>query len=518
MQQRSWGRVTRACYPLALVVLAIVCCTDPAAAQFQTQHYWVHADNGDDAWPGTRTQPFKRLNRALDVAWDYLHPGPGQVLGNPVEIHVFKSATPYAPVPQGFEDFGWMTDGEFANGCNRRPFPIRMIDNVDIIGIADASGNKPVITIFTPPTYTDWTVGGGSCNTSLVHATVEAASSCRIEGVLVDGFNVLNSAPPNDWPGVFIGPVTNFEIVGCDVRGWHDQLCFDGGGGTLSALVTGNSTLTDAWPLNTNEGHASVWVRGPGNITVEFRSSTISGSHDGVEVDGNDSSAVINFTLTNCIIENNENGLESVDVGALILSIESCTFRNNFNRPAGGLPLSQPVAAIANRGMTVTCTVRRTHFINNAVAVYWAGGGGMLDLGTESPLSLGENSFCLNYGTCIFASPSENAYRTCVWQRAPTTVRAAGNYWLAFNQGASGTGPSSDQDGRFLTGTRTFVSSDNMPLPPGPGVECTDGAGQQHKRNFAIENTGGVIDFGSSLPDFVPLPPPCPICGSPCPP
>jgi hypothetical protein len=260
-------------------------------------------------------------------------------------------------------------------------------------------------------------------------------------------------------------------------------------------------------------------VRGPGVATIDFSGATISGSHDGIEIDGNGAAAQLEVSTTNCIIQNNENGLESVDAGTLTLHVESCKFIANFNRPDFGTELSDPVAAIAQRGMTVTCDVRRSWFTNNATGIFWSGGtGSSLDMGTVSPASLGENSFCLNYGTCIFPNPSQNAYRTCLWQREGNVIHAAGNYWLAFNQGSSGTGPGSDQNGRFLTGTRTFGSPDNLTVPPGPGLQCTQIGGQQFSRNFVIDNVAGSIDFGSTLPDFDPLPPPCPICGQPCPP
>jgi hypothetical protein len=239
---KSWGRrVSLSTLTLALILV----CGHPLSAQLQTFNYWVNADNGSDAWPGTRTQPFKTINNGLQVTWHLLHPSPTVALGNPVRIHVLKTTVPYAPVSvsnPGFEGPGWLTDDEFNSGCTRAPFPIRMIDNVDLVGVADASQQRPVITIFAAGPFTNWTAAGGTCNTPLVHATVLAASSCNLENFLVDGLNVFDSRPPNDWPGVQITrPTTDFMIINCDVFAWHDELNFDAAGGIISASVSGGS-------------------------------------------------------------------------------------------------------------------------------------------------------------------------------------------------------------------------------------------------------------------------------------
>src|SRR6185369_15921545 len=111
----------------------------------------------------------------------------------------------------GLEDDGWLTDDEQSSGCSRAPFPIRMIDNVDLVGVSDAQQQKPVITIFAAGAFTDWTTAGGSCSTPQVHATVLAASNCRLESFAIDGTNVVSSAPPNDWPGIHVTrPTTGF--------------------------------------------------------------------------------------------------------------------------------------------------------------------------------------------------------------------------------------------------------------------------------------------------------------------
>lgn len=478
---------------------------------------WVDAGNGTDVpGSGSAAQPYNTVNYALDQVWDMLQQSTSPPVKNPVEIRLAATSQTIAPVGfGGFESYGWMTAAEQAQGCNRGPFPIRMIDRVSIVG----DGAQALITIDEVGAgsgYNGWTTG--SCGTTTDQALVLGASNCRLENVRIDGTKMLNTAPPNDWPGILVTTATRFDIVDCYVHGWHDQLTLDPG--TVGAYCQVNaisSVFADAWPLSAfggapaNSGHAAIRVEEPGDSDLYIDSCRIAGSHDAIEVEG--SPGLNSVVVVNSLFVDNENGFECGGSGNVYMEAVDCVFRDNVNRGSAAGGVNNPTGAVAARGSAnVQCRVRGCLFENNTIAAYWwmTNPLAVLDMGTDS--DPGDNSFCLDYSLYPTAS---NPYRVCVWQRSSgvgNTILAAGNSWLPFNQGATGNGPVG-QKGRYLRiGPVQAIANDP---PPGPSVGCLDPSGQQYPRNYTISNAGTSIDFGTILP--VLTPPSCFCCGGTCP-
>jgi len=96
----------------------------------------VHAENGSDSNPGTQALPYQTLNKALGEAWLLKQVVPGLPLPL-VQITVHRSATPIAPATHGgHEASGWQTTDEISSGITHKPFPLRMVKGVDVVGLA----------------------------------------------------------------------------------------------------------------------------------------------------------------------------------------------------------------------------------------------------------------------------------------------------------------------------------------------------------------------------------------------
>lgn len=177
--------------------------------QMATLH--VNATTGDDSGPGSYAQPYKTLNKALDVAYITRFPnGPGQGPFGMVEIKVYRSATPIAP--KGFggeEEFGWTTPDEDLAGVTHEAFPLRMVPGVDVIGVS-RGGVKPVIqgdenAQGTPQQFVEWEPG-------LPKTYVWMASNVTLRGFRVTGAQHILSRVDDKVSAVRARDVVNATI------------------------------------------------------------------------------------------------------------------------------------------------------------------------------------------------------------------------------------------------------------------------------------------------------------------
>jgi len=472
------------------------------------------------------------------VAWRARFDNPtGPLPPHIVKVKVHASSEPIAPLGFGGQEAtGWIGDDEI--GCSsRKPFPIRMVDGVDLIGVPDAGGAMPKILIddvaaalFDPD---ENFTSSATCNADLLHAVVIAASDAVLKGFVIDGSTMTRKTlvpdldDPGDtddyrWPGVLADNVLDFTMIDCEVRAWHDQVCIDplGAANSASVSIMGGS-YDDAWPVATDEGHAALWIRGPGSSNVLIDGATFSGSHDAIEFAG-ESGDVINLWLWNCTFVDNENGVEGVGMGDASVEIDNCLFERNFQKGLqnNGTQSTKGTAAVAFRSEFVDCTIRNSVFRNNTKAILWSSGraDSVLNLGEEG--NEGNNSFCLDFCLFPFGNIPDPTYQVCLKQTNPpppsgpvanpNPILAVGNYWLPGNQGAG-------LDRLLLVGTIGGAANANDPQPT-PGTLCIDPSTMsEHDRIWSYENPATQIVFGFDPPTIAP-PDTCGACQDPpCP-
>jgi len=478
-------------------VLAVLASDSIAQLPFPNTLY-VNAETGDDSGPGSATNPYQTLNKALQQAYD-INPSGATVIN---KIKVYFSEHPIAPVgyggqvggvEAGHEAEGWVAVGE----PPRKPFPIRMLAGVDIIGVPERTTQAlPIITIDElgaaggPADYLDMQPGEPSC-------VVRRAANAALKTFDIDGSRrLLSVVNESRWPGILAIGVSDFTVQDCDVRAWQDGVCLEAKEGqTLSALIDG-CTLRDSFLITPVQyGHAGLWMIGDGTLTVDITDSTITNCHDAVEM-GMEVGTVSTFSMSGSFVHDNENGLEVVgDGGSMNLTLLSTKFCRNYSKglPLGGIATTTSTGALLfGRStpqpgpITVTASIRSCDFSDNGWVVPW-NQMGSLDLGTDT--SPGLNNFCIDYASFL---PNMEPFRVQLYQVFGGPVTASGNYWVRSNQGANASGQ--------ITGT--VVAGQNgvnliNGLPPGPLVgEIDPATSLPYLRNFSI-GPFNSIDFGS---------------------
>jgi hypothetical protein len=488
---------------VSAAVLLLACVVAPEAAPQLTADttlvVWVDAGNGSDS-PGRWVMglPYNTLNYALDQVWDILHPTSGRRPGNPIEIRIAATSEPISPVVSGgHEADGWSPGPGMRAG---KPLPLRMINGVSIVGASPTV--RAVIKM----------------NDSYVmpqghQAAVIAASSCRLENLDIDGRNFISSGS-FAYRGVWVGAVTDFELINCDVHDWHDQLWLEPAEGKTSRVAAYGCTFSGSWPVlpAPSEGHALVRVADTGTVDLLIDGCLLRNSHDGLEVAATfDAPHFVH--VRHSLFEDCENSLELSGTGASVILVEDTVFRNGGPRPGGNGGLG----GVGGRGTAdIDCTIRRCTFTDNGVSVHWemTMPQAVLDMGRDDDPGL--NGFCFTTEKC----DPHNVLRVAIEQISEpgNVVLAAGNFWLPANQGASGTigVPVTGYANRFFTQGMVVGPVNIMTCPP----QCPKGPPLAHEgcespltpRNYSIK-AGVAIDFGTQLPPVGGfLPPPCEEC------
>jgi hypothetical protein len=116
----------------------LLCAPGIGAQMIQWQEIYVNASTGDDATgTGSILAPFASANRALREAWELIAfpPAPPNPPVHP-RIMVRYSLVPIAPSSHGGQELsGWQTDAEITAGVTYPAFPIRMIEDVSLVGM-----------------------------------------------------------------------------------------------------------------------------------------------------------------------------------------------------------------------------------------------------------------------------------------------------------------------------------------------------------------------------------------------
>lgn len=506
-----------------------------ATAQLQTFKFWVNPETGDDAGPGTSRQPYKTVNHALGVAHVLKHPAPGGTIANPIIIYIWSTATPIAPRHfGGSEDTNLATPNPDGWQAGTNAFPLRMVDGVDLVGIPEANGVKPRITIVEsgigPSLSFPW---GATSPRALIYGN----DDCVLKNLDVDGTPMKEKS---FLYGIVATDCDGFDVEDCLVKDQHDGIRYFASTGEICTGTVSGSMLSHFYPVEddnsatapTTEGHAGLWLEGGdfGTVEVTVMDCDFEQSHDGVEVAGpplEPGTTVSNFSATLTVVSSrfrdNENGIEVVGNGTLEVVVSGCQFVDNFNnRPTEtngdaivlATPLEDYISCIAIRGMLVRGCVRDCLFQNFGVGVSFgphpSSQGSCLDLGRsigmlpcctgDVPLdSPGGNTFLLplnppwDPNVMPVKGAVLNGWNPPVPGRLVTAYK---NTWIANNQGA-------DAMGCLLPVPSAVLGP--VPSTPAagqtlPGVPAHYSAGANADRNYAVFSSNTGIDFGEDCP------------------
>ncbi len=472
----------------------------------------VHAENGSDSNPGTQALPYQTLNKALGEAWLLKQVVPGQPLPL-VQITVHRSATPIAPATHGgHESAGWQTTAEISAGVTHKPFPLRMVKGVDVVGSSRAQ-TKPEIKI---DENLFGAFPGSSYEPGYPKTWVWMASNMTLFGFRLSGEEYDLSRATHALSAVYVKEVSNASIDECDIVDFHDGVYFYAGLSSDSSTqltVSGsvrNSHLENFFPtvadplLPQDKGHAAVWLKGPGILDVDIISCDFEECHDAIQTGGEIESGLAteaNLDVIGGTFVGIENGIEVVGKGRLTFTATDSTFLRCKNLPEGVDPNVSSTAAMLLRGMnTLNGMVRGCTFENNAYSILWN-----LNPTAPSTLNLGTS---LDHGLNVFKPfdfnipLSEDTYRVHVVQKSiaglPTRISAWGNTWIPGNQGADAAG--------CLTSASVLIGPTNLPNllvndgPPGPFAGEFDSIGVPWSRNYSILEAGGELDVGEDCP------------------
>ncbi len=477
-------------------LLWLVALAEPITAQLPAPRLYVNADSltEGDGSPGA---PFMTLNMALEEAYELLNPPPpGGLAPSTVDIIVQQSTIPIAPATNGGKEaVGWQ---KWNDPAVHKPFPIRMIEKVNIIGVARL-GIRPMVMINetppNPPSEPGFPPFGASAwESGLPRALFRAASNTILKGLRMDGTLFVQSKATTDPSCVSAEDVTNFAIENCDMVDWHDGVHFKANAGfTTTATITGG-TYSDFFPVTafgTDEGHAAIWLEGLGTVNVDVSGAVFQANHDAVEILGQGQTATLD--VTECTFMGNENGLEAVGVGQLGFTSLGSVFDSNINLPNGIDPLVAGVGGIVVRGMNVTGVVRDCTFMDNGFGVSWTPwqeSNSSLDLGQDSSGGAGHNQF-LPFDPQLIADPT-NDFRVHVFNGVSTSdsslIFAARNTWIPLDSGA-------DSVGCLLNPPPGVPKVGPVPasgIPPGPDSTSVG------NRNYSIGTSFGKINFGNT--------------------
>lgn len=312
-----------------------------------------------------------------------------------------------------------------------------------------SNGGKPRILIDehngATPYVTEWIVFGAK------RALVWGASSASLSNFFLDGSTYFhkNSDRPRS---VFLEKATGFGISDCIIEDLYHGLWIQAELSTDSASCTvDNTEFNSVGPLRTwttptaeDQGHAGVWIEGAGSVNALFSGCSFSGSHDAIEIAGNNMTDG-RLSISNCEFIRNENGIEAVGSGNLITSISDCIFENNYNLDFGmpyfdnGVPFS-PGAFVTRGGINNSTSARDCRFTNNAFGVLIKSPG-VFDFGESGTSDPGRNDFEFDFSAF---PPGTDPLRVALFvQHPPTgqqTVMMGGNTWHPNNQQASSTG------------------------------------------------------------------------------
>ncbi len=479
----------------------------------------VNTDTGSDqTGDGSITAPFKSVNKALDVAWDIRYdPPPNACVDPPIDtgievvIKVNAAVLPVAPTGFGGAEpaDGWRSFKDECLMLFPKAFPIRMIERVSIEGVR-SSGIKPRVLIDENGGSNDFTAADWGNVAIPRRAFFHGVSTATLSNFFLDG-TVYFTKNTDRVVGVFAENTSAFAVQDCRVEDLYDGLRFHADG-PLDATFASVSDcelislgpITFATPDNEDQGHAGVWLKGAGSVDVSFSNTDITGCHDAIEVAGSAMTSGRVTIMNDCNFFGNENGIEAVGTGSLVMIVDECTFDSNVNLPFGmplfeaGVPNSP--GAIAARGMQNTVHVRGSTFFNNAFGLltnapgtYYFGGDG------SGP---GENTFDFSLPP---GDDPTNAVRVAMYVKDPAAdVTAAKNTWyhLNLNQGTDANGCLTGLKTGHPTNGENLVPSPMIPTmnaPPGPtkGQCCDPATGGDWKRNYSLEPNAS-IHFGSS--------------------
>ena len=506
------------------------------AAQGADPHIDLHVNprNGNDSNNGSSGSPFRTMNRALQFAYDTNQIGPPVLPIQRIFVHYVGENWPVAPVGfGGSEDDGWTMDGEPPRG----PFPLRLVEDVDVIGVAGASsGLRPIIRIdefSAPKAYGD--VLDDQWNANEPKAYLQAATDCRVENLRLLGDLYTKGKADDRVVGIYARDATGLSIADCKIVDLYDGICLEakvvGGAQNVVEASISDCEITDHFPvvpIGQEAGHAGLWLIGPGIHEVDVYDTLFAWNHDAIETEGkvNAPSGLHTDTclsVLSSIFQDNENGLEVVGDGCLSFEVLSCQFSRNHNQESGTpKDITTSTAAIAMRGgAIVTGRVRDSTFENNAYSVFWAPDPGavscsvppcwggspptasVLDLGADA--SPGGNTL-LPYS---FLPPydQEDPFRVHVFHAAKEPlpgellaedILAAENTWIPFNQNANAEGCYTGSIEAGPSGINVIDYGPQLKWPPGPDF------GQGEERNYAIRygavTEGHAIDFGDQCP------------------
>lgn len=403
---------------------------------------------------------------------------------------------PIAPATNGGKEaVGWQ---KWDHPGVNKPFPIRMIEKVNIIGVARA-GVKPVVMInetpANPPSEPGFPPFSASAwQSGFPKALFIARSNTVLKGLRIDGTLFLQSKLDLEPCCVFAEDVTNVTIENCEMVDWHDGVTFKANAGfTTTGTITGG-TCSGFFPVDefgTDKGHSAVWLLGGGTVNVDVSGATFQANHDAIEIAGANTTATLD--VTECTFTGNENGLEVVGTGPLAFTAFGSDFESNINLPHGIDPNVTGVGGLVIRGMNVNGVVRDCIFKDNGYSINWGPtefGNSDLDLGQDNSGGAGHNQF-LPHDSALMADPT-NDVRVHVFNNAlgaaSSLICAARNTWIPLDLGA-------DSAGCLLNPPPGLPKAGPVPasgIPPGPDSTSVG------NRNYAIRLSIGKIDFGVS--------------------
>ncbi len=489
------------------------------AAQTPRSYLNVNTSVGSDSTgDGSLALPYKSLNKALQAAYHLRYTAPNNPCTDnpqPVDLDVvIRVKTPAVPISPsthgGFETSGWLTYKQDCQQTSQPAFPIRLIERVTVEGVRSGGLRaKVAIDDLNGSNPFNW----GS-TTQPQRSYFHGASSATLFNLHLDGtlYTLKNSHRPN---AVFAEQVQGFSISRCRIEDLYDGLYFqaDAPQDSVSCTVTDSELISLGPidienPVSEDQGHSACWMVGSGSLDISFSTTWFEGSHDAIEVAGDDMTDG-RLSVTGCTFFRNENGIEAVGSGQLVAAISDCNFESNYNLP-GGMPLTidgipNSPGAIAARSMANTITVRSSSFLNNAFH-FIVSTTGTYDFGESAASGPGNNGFSFDFSPWSQQSSPPDPIRVAMYVKNPAAVvLAGGNTWWPLNQGANAAGCLTGTKVGFPVGHPDFGLNNLFPAPmnplviapPGPmfGYCCETGS-DPWRRNFSLE-PGASISFGS---------------------